>query len=83
MLRLVNVFKENVSSLCNDIFFLKFSVSAFRDRITDDDCIGTCFIHMSNISGQGEEGWFACCRRFLATMLGNVSYIDAIINTVS
>ena len=28
----------------------------FRDRISGDDCIGTCFIHMSNISGQGEEG---------------------------
>lgn len=27
-----------------------------RDRLTDDDCIGTSFISLQSISGQGEEG---------------------------
>lgn len=29
----------------------------FRDKLTSDDCIGTHYLPMSEISGQGEEGW--------------------------
>lgn len=27
-----------------------------RDRLTDDDCIGTTFLSLHSISGQGDEG---------------------------
>lgn len=29
----------------------------FRDKLSSDDCIGTYYLPMSAISGQGEEGW--------------------------
>lgn len=29
----------------------------FRDKLSSDDCIGTYYLPMSEISGQGEEGW--------------------------
>ena len=29
-----------------------------RDRLTDDDCIGTTFLSLHSISGQGDEGIF-------------------------
>ena len=31
-------------------------VVIFRDKLTSDDCVGTYYLAMSEISGQGEEG---------------------------
>ena len=28
-----------------------------RDRLTEDDCIGTTSLSLQSISGQGDEGW--------------------------
>ena len=30
----------------------------FRDKLSSDDCVGTYYLPMSEISGQGEEGWY-------------------------
>lgn len=42
------------------------------DRISGDDCIGTCFIHMSNISGQGEEGFLPLFGPCFVNMYGSL-----------
>ena len=38
-----------VKGLCN-VFF------KFRDRLTADDCVGTGYLPISAISGQGDDG---------------------------
>ena len=35
----------------------KFVFYSFRDRLNDDDCIGTTFLSLASMSGQGEEGY--------------------------
>lgn len=34
-----------------------------RDKLSGDDCIGTYYLPMSEISGQGEEGWYMYKKR--------------------
>ena len=47
-------------------FFLHNSVLFMsRDKLTSDECIGTHYLPMSAISGQGEEGLYDICAQLI------------------
>lgn len=47
---------------CHFNFFFHYSVLFMsRDKLTSDECIGTHYLPMSAISGQGEEGLYDIC----------------------
>lgn len=53
---------SEVISVFEARFFFHNSVLFMsRDKLTSDECIGTHYLPMSAISGQGEEGLYDIC----------------------
>ena len=51
-----------LARFCHFNFFFYNSVLFMsRDKLTSDECIGTHYLPMSAISGQGEEGLYDIC----------------------
>lgn len=61
--KVISVFEAR---FCHFSIFLHNSVLFMsRDKLTSDECIGTHYLPMSAISGQGEEGLYDICAQLI------------------